>query len=305
MSHDHSHAIPTNQNKKYLWMAFILTTTYLIVEVIGGLITDSLALLSDAAHMLTDSSALAISLTAVYLSDRPANIRKTFGYHRFEILAAAFNAMLLFFVAIYILYEAYQRLYEPASIQTVGMFVIAAIGLVINLISMKLLASGKDKNLNVKSAYLEVWSDMLGSIGVLIGALIIRWTGYEWVDSLIAIAIGLWVLPRTWILLKETINILLEGVPEGMDVEEIKSEICRISGILSVHDFHLWALTSGKSSLTAHVVYDSSYNHSEELLPLLQEMLATKFSVYHTTLQFENKPCHHTSNGCNYTKRSS
>ncbi|KTD63916.1 cation diffusion facilitator family transporter [Legionella spiritensis] len=304
MSHDHSHAIPTGDNKKYLWIAFVLTSTYLVVEVIGGLVTGSLALLSDAAHMLTDASALAISLTAVHLASRPANPRKTFGYHRFEILAAAFNAIMLFFVAIYVLYEAYQRFSAPADIQTTGMFVIAAIGLLINLISMRLLVSGKDQSLNIKSAYLEVWSDMLGSVGVLLGALIIHWTGYAWVDSVIAIAIGLWVLPRTWLLLKETTNILLEGVPEGMDIEEIQAEMCNIPGILSVHDFHLWALTSGKPSLTAHVVYDSTYDHSEHLLPLLQEMLAQKFAIYHTTFQFENRPCEHTNRGCNYTEPS-
>lgn len=302
MSHNHNHAIASNQNKKYLWWAFVLTTSYLVIEVVGGLITGSLALLSDAAHMLTDASALAISLTAVYLSDRPANSRKTFGYYRFEILAAAFNAILLFLVAIYVVYEAYQRLYAPTSIQTLGMLIIAVIGLLVNLMSMRLLASGKDNSLNVKSAYLEVWSDMLGSVGVIIGALIIRWTGYEWVDSAIAIAIGLWVLPRTWILLKETVNILLEGVPEGMDVEEIQTEICRIPGILGVHDFHLWSLTSGKPSLTAHIVYDKAYDHSEHLLPLLQEILATKFSVFHTTFQFEHKPCQHIGIGCNYKK---
>ena len=291
MSHDHSHAVITEQNKKRLWIALILTTTYLIVEVVGGLITGSLALLSDAAHMLTDASALAISLIAMQLASRPANPRKTFGYHRFEILAAAFNAIMLFFVAIYILYEAYQRLSAPTEIQTIGMLIIAAIGLIINLISMWLLTSGKDKSLNVKSAYLEVWSDMLGSIGVILGAIIIKFTGYQWVDSLIAVAIGFWVLPRTWILLKETTNILLEGVPEGMDIDEIQAEMCKIPGIIGVHDFHLWALTSGKPSLTAHIVYDITYDHSEHLLPQLQELLANKFEVYHTTLQFESKPC--------------
>ena len=213
MSATHTHALPTSQNEKFLWIALGLTSSFLIAEVIGGIVTGSLALLSDAAHMFTDASALAISLAAMRIAKRPADLRRTFGYHRFEILAAAFNAILLFLVAFYILYEAYQRFNFPAEVQPIGMLVIASIGLIVNLISMRLLSAGKDTSLNVKGAYLEVWSDMLGSIGVIAGALMIRFTGWVWVDSAIAVAIGLWVLPRTWMLLKESLNILLEGVP--------------------------------------------------------------------------------------------
>lgn len=296
-----NHAIPDNQNIKNLSIALLLTTTYLVVEVIGGLVTGSLALLSDAAHMLTDASALAISLTAIHLARRAANARKTFGYHRFEILAAAFNAILLFLVALYVLYEAYQRISSPPDIQTIGMLIIAVIGLVINLISMRLLHRDKDHSLNVKSAYLEVWSDMLGSVGVIVAAIIIRFTNWQWVDSVIAVAIGLWILPRTWLLLKETTNILLEGVPEGIDIEKIQDSLRAIPGVLNVHDFHLWALTSGKTSLTAHIIYDSAYSPDKQLLPSIQETLANDFSVYHTTLQFENKPCNSASDDCNYT----
>ena len=219
MSTEHSHAIPKTSNERALLIALVLTTTFLIVEVAGGIITGSLALISDAAHMLTDVAALAIALAAIRIAKRPADVRRTFGYYRFEILAAAFNTILLFIVAFYILYEAYQRLNSPPEIHSIGMLVIASIGLVINLLSMHLLSMGRDKNLNMKSAYLEVWSDMLGSLGVIIGALIIQFFGWAWVDSIIAILIGLWVLPRTWILLKESINILLEGVPEGIDLK--------------------------------------------------------------------------------------
>ncbi len=163
--------------------------------------------------MLTDVTALIIALIAIRISKRPADARRTFGYYRFEILAAAFTAALLFVVALYIIYEAYQRLKQPPEIYSMGMLLIASIGLVVNLASMYFLSNDKDKNLNLKSAYLEVWSDMLGSVGVISAALLIRFTGWSWVDSAIAVLIGLWVLPRTWILLKETINILLEGVP--------------------------------------------------------------------------------------------
>ena len=291
MSQHEAHSARSGLNKKKLWIAFLLTSIYLVVEVIGGLITGSLALLSDAAHMLTDASALAISLTAMHLATRPVNTKKTYGYYRFEILAAAFNALMLFFVAIYVLYEAYQRYFEPASIQSVGMFIIATIGLIINLISMWLLSTAKEKSLNIKSAYLEVLSDMLGSIGVIVGAVIIYYTGFVWVDTVIAVAIGLWVLPRTWILLKETTNILLEGVPEGMDIDDIQADMCKIPGIMSVHDFHLWALTSDKHSLTAHVVYNPDFDHEKQLLPALKKMLSKQYELDHTTFQFETTPC--------------
>jgi cobalt-zinc-cadmium efflux system protein len=300
MSAGHSHALPSSQNEKYIWIALGLTSTFLVVEVIGGLITGSLALISDAAHMLTDTMALAIALAAIRIARKAPDARRTFGYHRFEILAAAFNAVLLFLVAMYILYEAYLRFRSPAEIQSTGMLVIAVFGLIVNLISMRLLSGGKHASLNVKGAYLEVWSDMLGSIGVILGALVIRYTGWAWVDSLIAVLIGFWVLPRTWILLKESVNILLEGVPAGMDIEKVQAALRAVPGVVSVHDFHLWAVTSGKASLTAHVVYDPVYS-TEQLLPALKEVLASQFAVYHTTLQFEINPCAHTADGCNYS----
>ena len=301
MSAGHTHALPSGGNERYIWIALGLTSTFLVVEVIGGLVTGSLALISDAAHMLTDTMALAIALAAIRIAKRAADARRTFGYHRFEILAAAFNAVLLFLVAMYILYEAYQRFRSPAEIQSTGMLVIATFGLIVNLISMRLLSSGKDASLNVKGAYLEVWSDMLGSLGVIAGALLIRYTGWTWVDSAIAVLIGVWVLPRTWILLKESINILLEGVPEGMDIEKVQAAMRAVPGVVSVHDFHLWAVTSGKASLTAHVVYDAAYSAEQQLLPALKEILASQFAVYHTTLQFETLPCAHTVDGCNYS----
>jgi cobalt-zinc-cadmium efflux system protein len=301
MSAGHSHALPTNGKERSLWIALGLTTTFMIAEVIGGLVTGSLALISDAAHMFTDTAALAIALAAIRVAKRPADALRTYGYHRFEILAAAFNALLLFGVAIYILVEAYGRFRNPPEIQTGAMVVIAAIGLVVNLISMRLLSSGKDASLNVKGAYLEVWSDMLGSIGVIGGAILIRFTGWAWVDPLIAVGIGLWVLPRTWVLLKESLNILLEGVPQGVKVPEVMQAMASVPGVQSVHDLHVWALTSGKSSLTAHVVYTPGTSPGTLLRPL-QEVLAERFQVFHTTLQMEAKACEHTEDGCNFVK---
>lgn len=241
--------------------------------------------------MLTDASALAIALVAIQIGKRPADKRRTFGYLRFEILAAAFNAILLFLVAMYILHEAYQRFRSPIEIESTGMLIIASLGLIINLISMRLLSAGKDSSLNVKGAYLEVWSDMLGSVGVIAGALIIRFTGWTWVDSVIAVGIGFWVLPRTWVLLRESINVLLEGVPEGMDLEKLQKSVLEIPSVQSVHDLHVWSISSGKVSLTMHVVSDDSENLHSALIATIQSLLAEQFEIHHTTIQIENQPC--------------
>jgi cobalt-zinc-cadmium efflux system protein len=287
----HSHAAQPGQNERPLWIALILTTAFLIAEIVGGILTNSLALISDAAHMFTDSAALAVSLAAIRIGKRPADSQRTFGYYRFEILAAAFNAILLFLVALYILYEAYQRLNNPPEIQSGTMLVVAALGLVVNLISMRLLASGKDSSLNVKGAYLEVWSDMLGSIGVIIGALVIRYTGWGWIDSVIAVAIGLWVLPRTWTLLKASMNVLLEGVPEGIGIAEVKDAIAGVPGVAGVHDLHVWSITSGKASLTAHVVQREDVANPQTLLLNIRQLVANKYDIHHSTIQLETTPC--------------
>lgn len=291
MGSGHSHAALPGQNERPLWIALILTTAFLVAEIVGGILTNSLALISDAAHMFTDSAALAISLAAIRIGKRPADSERTFGYYRFEILAAAFNAILLFLVAMYILYEAYQRLNNPPEIQSGTMLLVAAIGLVVNLISMKLLSSGKDDSLNIKGAYLEVWSDMLGSIGVIIGALVIRYTGWAWVDSVIAVGIGLWVLPRTWTLLKASMHVLLEGVPEGLGIEEINEAIAGLPGVASVHDLHVWSITSGKASLTVHVVQSEDVADPQALLIAIRELIANKYDIHHATVQIETIPC--------------
>ena len=250
MGHDHSHAVQVAGNEKRLLWALGLTATFMAVEIVGAILTNSLALLSDAAHMFTDVTALAISFAAVRIGKRAADDRRSYGYQRFEILAAAFNALLLFGVAGYILYEAYERFRSPPQVESTGMLWIAIAGLVINFIAMKLLAAGKEESLNIKGAYLEVWSDMLGSAGVIAAALIIKFTGWNWVDPLVAVGIGLWVLPRTWILLKASMNILLEGTPADVDVGKLRSAIEARPGVIEIHDLHVWSLTSGRHVLT-------------------------------------------------------
>ncbi|MEG2884923.1 MAG: cation diffusion facilitator family transporter, partial [Acinetobacter sp.] len=280
---------------KKLTIALILTTTFLIIEFIAGLITQSLALLSDAAHMFTDAAALAIALAAIKIAKRPADNKRTFGYQRFEILAALFNASMLFFVAIYILYEAYQRFTQPPEIQSLGMLIVASIGLIINLISMKILMSSATESLNMKGAYLEVLSDALGSVGVIIGAVIIYYTNWYWVDTIIAVAIGFWVLPRTWILLRQSINILLEGVPEEIDIEKLRHDLLALDGVESIHQLKVWAITSKNIHLTVHLFapnIDRNQLHRTAI-----EMLSHEHGIAEVTLQIEDDAemnCQHT-----------
>lgn len=289
MGHDHAHAGQVEGNEKRLWIALVLTAIFMVAEVVGGILTNSLALLSDAAHMFTDVTALVISLAAVRIGKRAADELRSYGYQRFEILAAAFNALLLFAVAGYILYEAWQRFRTPPTVETGGMLVIAMAGFVVNLIAMKLLSGGKDESLNVKGAYLEVWSDLLGSGGVIAAALIIRFTGWTWVDPLVAVGIGLWVLPRTWTLLKASTHILLEGTPAEVDIAKLRARIEAYPGVTGIHDLHVWTLTSGRHVLTAHVVVDGK--QAPYFQKTLSAALLDEFKIFHTTIQLEDTPC--------------
>ena len=282
----HAHDHTAGANTKALGWALALTSIYLLAEVIGAFVFNSLALLSDAAHMMTDVAALAIALLAIRIGQRPADDRRTFGYKRFEILAAAFNALLLFAVAIYVLVEAVQRFREPEAVQSTGMMIVAAIGLVVNLISMRLLTAGKDASMNVKGAYLEVWADVIGSVGVIAGALAIRYTGWTWVDPVVAIGIGVWVLPRTWVLLRDTTNVLLEGVPSGIKLAELRAAIAGVPGVAGVHDVHVWSMTSDEINCTAHVTLDDQAE-PDSVRKAVVATLDSRFGIEHTTIQTE------------------
>lgn len=287
MGAGHDHGGGEIKYEKPLWIALGLTLTFLVAEVVGGLLTQSLALLSDAAHMGTDVIALAISLFAVRLSRRPPDAKRTYGYARMEAIGAMVNGGLLFLVAAYILWEAVARFRQPLEIASTGMLVIAALGLVINLISMRLLKAGSGESLNVKGAYLEVWADMLGSVAVIAGAVIIKLTGWTRVDPILAVLIGLWVLPRTWTLLRQAAHILMQGVPDGLDLDAVRAAILAHPGVKEVHDLHAWALGSREAVLTAHVVGDDA----EGLRRSLSTLLASKFEIEHATLQIEAVPC--------------
>lgn len=291
MGAGHDHGTGEIKHEQPLWWAFGLTAAFLVAEVIGGLLTNSLALLSDAAHMGTDVIALAISLFAVRLSRRPADAKRTYGYARMEAIGAMVNGGLLFLVAGYILYEAAGRFRQPPEVASTGMLVIASIGLMVNLISMRLLKAGSGTSLNVKGAYLEVWADMLGSVGVIIGALVIKFTGWTLADPIIAVLIGLWVLPRTWTLLREAGQVLMQGVPAGLELEAVRAMMLSHPGVSQVHDLHAWALGSKEPILTAHVVLVEGGADAEQVRQTLATTLEERFNIHHATLQVELTPC--------------
>lgn len=287
MTHDHTdRTLPEGRLK----LALFLTGGYLLAEVVGGLLFGSLALLSDAAHMFTDVMGLVIALLAIRLGKRQADPQRTFGYKRFEILAAALNASVLFVVALYILFEAYRRLREPVEVQSLPMLLVAIGGLAVNLISTRLLAGGSRESLNVRGAYLEVLSDLLGSVAVILGAGLIYFTGWNWIDPLLGALIGLWVLPRTWTLLSASANILLEGVPEGVDLRRLQSELESLPGVQGVHDLHVWALTQGENSLSVHLVSDApAFALDAPAFALIEQAreVAERHGVEHVTVQLE------------------
>jgi cobalt-zinc-cadmium efflux system protein len=291
MGAGHDHGTGEIEHEKPLWWAFGLTAAFLVAEVIGGLVTHSLALLSDAAHMGTDVLALAISLFAVRLSRRSPDAKRTYGYARMEALGAMVNGGLLFVVAGYILWEAARRFGDPPHVASTGMLVIASIGLAVNLVSMRLLKAGSVTSLNVKGAYLEVWSDMLGSIGVIAGAVLIKLTGWTIVDAIVAVLIGLWVLPRTWKLLREAGHVLMQGVPAGLDLAQIREALLTNPDVAAVHDLHVWALGSKKAVLTAHVVLRDSKADLDRVRGKLGALLDDRFGIQHATLQVERAAC--------------
>lgn len=284
----HSHV--AGASTRSLAIALALTGSFLVAELVGAYWFNSLALLSDAAHMFTDAAALAIALVAVRIGQRSADAQRTYGYRRFEILAAAFNAVLLFVVAGYVLYEGVTRFFDPEPVESFGMLVVACLGLVVNLIAMRFLAGGKENSLNMKGAYLEVWADMLGSLGVIGAAIAIWLSGKTWIDPIVAIAIGLWVLPRTWMLLRDTTHILLQGVPRGFDLDAIRSAMTAVPGVAGVHDLHLWSVAGDDASLTAHLLLQPGAI-GEQTRVAVAGMLEQQYKIHHATLQTETEPC--------------
>jgi cobalt-zinc-cadmium efflux system protein len=268
---------------------FALTFGYFIVEVIGGLVTGSLALLADAAHMLTDVAGLALALFASWMSSKPATPARTYGYYRVEILAALINAVVLFGLSFWIMYEAWQRFRDPPSVSSVPMLAVASVGLVINIIGMRMLKAGSEESLNMRGAYFEVVSDMLGSIGVIAAGVIMLTTGWYYADPLFSVVIGLFILPRTWKLMVEAVDILLEATPARINLPEVEKSLLADGTVTAVHDLHVWTITSGIDALSAHLVLAPG-TRPEAAWPLVQTVrgrLRTEFNISHATLQIE------------------
>ena len=275
-----------DQHEGRLAWALGLTAFFLVVEVIGGLWTGSLALLADAGHMLSDVGGLTLTFLAVRFARKAPTPAHTYGYLRMEILAALANGTVLFGTAGFILYEAYRRFWAPPEVLARPMLVIAVIGLGVNLLGMWLLHGGGGRSLNLRGAYLELVSDALGSVGVILAAVIIQTTGFLLADPLISAGIGLFILPRTWGLMRQAVRILMEGVPPHLNVVEIEAAMREAHGVQAVHDLHIWTLTSGTEALSAHVLVDD-LSDGRHVLGDLQQLLRDRFGIEHTTIQLE------------------
>ncbi len=272
-----------------LMKALALTGGLLVLEVVGGLWTGSLALLADAAHVLTDVGGLILALFAIWIASRPPTPEKTYGYYRVEILAALVNALVLLVVAGAILVEAYERIVRPREVLAVPMLAVAALGFGANLYGAWILHRDAVGSLNVRAAYLEVLSDALASVGVIVAGVIVLLTGWTVADPLVSAGIGVFIVPRTWRLLRQAVNVLLEGTPAHLELAEVERAISETPGVRRVHDLHVWTLTSGREAMSAHVVVDDLAG-GEPLLERLHALLHARFGVDHTTIQLETEP---------------
>jgi cobalt-zinc-cadmium efflux system protein len=289
--HDHNHGAAAfragARHVKPLVISFALIVTFSVVQVVVGLVTDSLALLSDAGHMATDALGLGMALAAIQAaSNARSHPQRTFGLYRLEILAALFNAMLLFAVAGYVLFEAVRRISDAPDIASGPVLVVGVIGLVVNLAAFALLRSGAKDSLNVRGAYLEVVSDTLGSVGVIVAAIVWGITGWTWVDPVIGAVIGVFILPRAWRLGHEALNVLLQAAPARLDMTALRAELAAISGVVDVHDIHVWTLTSEMDVATAHLMV-SVGTDSHAVLDQARQLLADRHGITHATLQVE------------------
>jgi len=298
MSTHHIHQPIQSDDQSYsstqssMLIVLSITALVMIAEIIGGLLANSLALLSDAGHMLTDILALSLSIIAMRFAQKPPTTSKTFGFYRLEILAAFFNGILLLFISFYIFYEAYQRLVHPEEIKGLFMLVVAAIGLLANGVGIVILRKSALRNLNVKSAFFHVVGDTISSGGVIVGGLVILYTGWYIVDSLIGIFIGMLILRGAYSLVRESVDIFLEATPKDLDVEKMLSDLHKIDGVKNIHHLHLWTITSGIYAMSAHVlIKDLLVSRSAQILRQIETLLKGKYNMEHTTIQFESESC--------------
>jgi len=285
--HGHSHLSAGARHRGRLTVALAVLAAFMVVEVVGGLVTGSLALLSDAAHMLTDVVGLGMALAAIHLAARGSQrTDRTFGLYRLEILAGLANAVLLLGVAAYVLVEAVRRFGDPADIPVGTVLVIAVLGLGANLVAFALLRKGAKESLNVEGAYLEVLADTVGSVGVIASAVLLQLTGWRWVDPAVGVAIALWIAPRSLRLAGRAIHILVQAAPPGTDLDAMQDDLRGLADVVEVHDLHVWTLTSDMEVLSAHLVVELSADH-HRVLDEARDLLRDRYGIGHATLQIE------------------
>ncbi|MBK7625184.1 MAG: cation transporter [Kineosporiaceae bacterium] len=293
----HGHAVSAGgRNRGRLLIVLAITTTVLVAELVGAWITGSLALLADAGHMSTDVAGILLAVLAITFASRPATAERTFGYYRLEILAAVVNAVLLFGVALYILIEAWTRWVQEPQVEGRAMLVFAVVGLLANIVGLLVLHAGSQDSLNVRGAYLEVLGDTLGSIAVIAAAAVIAVTGWVRADVVASVVVSLMILPRTWTLLREAVDVLLEATPRGVELDQVRRHLLDVPGVLGAHDLHAWTITSGLPVLSVHVIVTDEAladGGIGRLLDTFAECLAGHFDVEHCTFQLE--PASHAS----------
>lgn len=284
--HEHSHGTRSPKRLSRLKIALALTFAYMIAEAVGGWWTNSLALLADAGHMLTDVAALTLTIAAIWFASRPATSRKTYGYYRLEILAAFVNGIALVMLSIWIIYEALNRWQSPPEIKGLQLTLIAAGGLVVNIIAAFLLHSDHKHDLNMRGAFLHVMGDLLGSVAAIAAGILILAFGWLWADALGSLLISVIIIFGAWRLILESVNVLLEGTPSHINLDAVETAILDTAGVGGVHDLHVWTISSGIEALSAHISHDDSIAHSE-LLVSVRQKLHDRFGIDHLTIQME------------------
>ena len=284
--HDHCGHSHSAANSKRLMLTLCLAAGYMVAEIVGGLISNSLALLADAGHMFSDVASLALSVFAIWISSRPAGSQQTFGYYRAEILAALVNGAALVVVSFFIVYEAWHRFSDPPEVQGGLMMWIAVGGLIVNVIGLVVLHGGKDDSLNVRGAWLHVMSDTLGSVAAIVAGLLIQNFGWYIADPIISAVISLLVVVSAWRLLSDSVWVLMQAAPANIDVPELSAALVETPGVLEVHDLHVWTITSGMDSVSCHIVSDGTHPY-DDLLQRVRDVVIARFSIDHVTIQIE------------------
>ncbi|MBZ0185949.1 MAG: cation diffusion facilitator family transporter [Candidatus Obscuribacterales bacterium] len=288
-THD-SKGVSREGNLRKLRLVCFVTVGYMLVEVVAGFLTGSLALLADAGHMMADVASLLMALLAAWFATKPPTIGKTYGYYRSEILSGFLTALLLIAMAGFLFFESYRRLSEPSEVQSLPMLIVATIGLGVNLFGIKTLHGSSENSLNVKAAYLEVMADLVASIGVIIGGVVMLFTHWYFIDPIISFLIALWILPRTWRLLKECTNILMEGTPGDINMIQLRLAISQIPGVEGIHDIHVWVISTGLYSMSGHLILKDNVD-AQDVLKQVSSMIQDNFGITHTTIQVEGAEC--------------